>query len=78
MKGLCPECNTIRAATAVCSTVVEHFKADAYRDENDRFAEERRRWDEWYEGLPTDLKARLSLHDFKRLGDWFKQVFDMR
>jgi len=32
-------------------------------------------WDEWYARLPSDLSARLSLHDFKRLGDLFKDVF---
>ena len=26
-------------------------------------------WDKWYAGLPADLRAKLSLHDFKRLGD---------
>ena len=78
MKGLCPECGKIHPATAVCSTVIEHFKADACRDENDRLAEERRRWDEWYAGLPTRLKARLSVQDFKLLGDLFQQVFSVR
>ena len=29
-------------------------------------------WDKWYAGLPTDLRAKLSPHDFKRLGDAFE------
>ena len=32
-------------------------------------------WDRWYATLPADLKRRLSLHDFKRLGDCFKAAF---
>ena len=32
-------------------------------------------WDEWYSRLPTDLKRKLAIHDFKRLGDLFKEVF---
>lgn len=77
MKGLCPECGKIHATTAVCSTIVEHFKADAYRDEDERFVSERRQWDEWYTGLPPRLKLRLSVHDFKLLGDLFKQAFNV-
>lgn len=32
-------------------------------------------WDAWYAGLPSDLKRKLSLYDFKRLGDAFKAAF---
>jgi hypothetical protein len=32
-------------------------------------------WDTWYGALPPDLRRKLSLHDFKRLGDCFKQAF---
>jgi hypothetical protein len=32
-------------------------------------------WDRWYETLPADLRRKLSLHDFKRLGDCFQQAF---
>ena len=32
-------------------------------------------WDAWYATLPTDLKRKLSLHDFKRLGERFKAAF---
>lgn len=32
-------------------------------------------WDAWYAGLPSDLTRRLSLHDFKRLGQAFKAAF---
>lgn len=32
-------------------------------------------WDRWYATLPADLKRKLSLHDFKRLGDCFKMAF---
>jgi hypothetical protein len=35
-------------------------------------------WDRWYETLPTDLRRKLSLHDFKRLGDCFKEAFGIR
>lgn len=34
-------------------------------------------WDKWYAGLPDDLRAKLSLHDFKRLGECFKTAFDL-
>jgi hypothetical protein len=32
-------------------------------------------WDRWYATLPDDLKRRLSLDDFKRLGDCFREAF---
>jgi hypothetical protein len=32
-------------------------------------------WNAWYETLPTDLKTKLSIHDFKRLGDNFYRIF---
>lgn len=32
-------------------------------------------WDRWYASLPDDLKRRLSIHDFKRLGDSFRDAF---
>lgn len=32
-------------------------------------------WDAWYESIPDDLRQRLSIHDFKRLGDCFKRAF---
>lgn len=32
-------------------------------------------WDRWYAALPDDLKRRLSIHDFKRLGDCFRDAF---
>lgn len=32
-------------------------------------------WDRWYATLPADLRRKLSLHDFKRLSDCFKQAF---
>jgi hypothetical protein len=31
-------------------------------------------WDSWYESLPSDLKRRLSIHDFQRLGNVFKDA----
>jgi len=34
-------------------------------------------WDKWYAALPEDLRAKLSIHDFKRLGDSFKAAFDI-
>lgn len=34
-------------------------------------------WDAWYASLPDDLRRRLSIHDFKRLGDCFKVAFGM-
>ncbi len=73
MKGLCPECGKFHTVTAGCYSLL--IKADAYRDENERFAKERRQWDEWYVSLPPRLKSRLSLEDFKLLGDLFKQAF---
>ncbi len=36
---------------------------------------QREKWDRWYASLPTDLRRKLSLHDFKRLGDCFKGAF---
>jgi len=32
-------------------------------------------WDRWYGSLPADLLAKLSMHDFKRLGECFKIAF---
>ena len=34
-------------------------------------------WDKWYDSLPADLRSKLSLNDFKRLGDCFKSAFDV-
>lgn len=34
-------------------------------------------WDKWYDGIPSDLRAKLSLHDFKRLGECFKAAFSV-
>ena len=31
-------------------------------------------WDIYWNNLPEDLKSRLSLHDFKRLGDLFLEA----
>lgn len=35
-------------------------------------------WDKWYATLPVDLRRKLSLNDFKRLGDCFKQAFGVK
>ncbi len=35
-------------------------------------------WDAWYRELPEDLRRRLSLHDFKRLGDAFRVAFRLQ
>ena len=35
-------------------------------------------WDLYYNGAPTDIKRKLSLHDFKRLGNLFKAAFPER
>ena len=35
-------------------------------------------WDRWYATLPADLTRKLSLHDFKRLGDCFKEAFGIQ
>ncbi len=35
-------------------------------------------WDKWYGDLPHDIKYKLSLHDFKRLGECFKAAFNIR
>lgn len=32
-------------------------------------------WDRWYANLPNDLRRKLSIHDFKRLGDCFRLAF---
>ena len=43
-------------------------------------ARERRRlegWNVWYETLPADLRRKLSLDDFKRLGEAFKGAFNV-
>jgi hypothetical protein len=32
-------------------------------------------WDRWYSNLPADIRGKLSLHDFKRLGECFKAAF---
>ena len=36
------------------------------------------KWDEWYSGIPKDISSRLSLHDFKRLGNLFAEAFNVR
>jgi hypothetical protein len=41
----------------------------------ERAQERLTRWDRWYSTLPPDLRRKLSLHDFKRLGDCFRQAF---
>lgn len=33
------------------------------------------KWDRWYASLPDDLRRKLSIHDFKRLGDLFRIAF---
>ena len=35
-------------------------------------------WDRWYSNLPHDIKYRLSLNDFRRLGQCFKEAFNIR
>ena len=35
-------------------------------------------WDRWYETLPVDLRQRMSLHDFKRLGEAFRCAFGVK
>jgi hypothetical protein len=32
-------------------------------------------WDKWYATIPHDLRRKLAIHDFKRLGDVFKAAF---
>ena len=34
-------------------------------------------WDRWYASLPEDLKRKLSIYDFKRLGDCFREAFNI-
>ena len=34
-------------------------------------------WDSWYATLPADLRKKLSLHDFKRLGECFSKAFSV-
>ena len=34
-------------------------------------------WDRWYETLPADLRRKLSIHDFHRLGEAFRMAFDI-
>ena len=34
-------------------------------------------WDEWYSRLPPELRHKLSVYDFKRLGDLFKEIFEI-
>jgi len=34
-------------------------------------------WDRWYGSLPDDLRAKLSSHDFRRLGECFKTAFSV-
>ena len=72
MKGLCPECGNMHSVIAGCYSLL----IEEARDENDQLTEQRR-WDEWYASFPPRLKARLSIEDFKRLGDLFKQVFNV-
>jgi hypothetical protein len=32
-------------------------------------------WDRWYNSLPDDIKGKINMYDFKRLGDSFKKIF---
>jgi len=32
-------------------------------------------WDDWYASLPPELKRKLSISDFRRLGDNFYRIF---
>ncbi len=72
MKGLCPECGNIHTVMAGCYSLL----MEPHRDEID--TDEQRRWDEWYASFPSRLKARLSIEDFKQLGDLFKQAFNVQ
>jgi hypothetical protein len=32
-------------------------------------------WDRWWRELPDDLRRKLSVHDFRRLGELFRDCF---
>jgi hypothetical protein len=34
-------------------------------------------WDRWYATLPDELKRKLSVHDFRRLGECFRVAFNI-
>lgn len=51
------------------------FTPDEVLDGTARERLQREKWDRWYATLPHDLRRKLSLHDFKRLGDCFKEAF---
>ncbi len=53
------------------------FTPEEVRDGTARERLQREKWDLWYASLPDDLRRKLSLHDFKRLGDCFKEAFEI-
>lgn len=56
---------------------------DLVRDMMDRLREKAdnervESWDRWYSTLPEDLKRKLSVYDFRRLGECFRQAFNIQ
>ena len=48
---------------------------DELREKAD--AERLAAWDRWYATLPDDLKRRLSIHDFRQIGECFRVAFNI-
>jgi hypothetical protein len=59
------------------TTIDLPFSPEEVLDGTARERLQREKWDRWYGSLPADLRRKLSLHDFKRLGDCFKAAFGL-
>lgn len=36
---------------------------------------ETEQWDRWYNSIPDDIRGKITIYDFKRLGDSFLKIF---
>lgn len=82
MKWKCAGCGKTAEGNAKpcdCATGVGYRTGPNGTPEHTVFdADPSAQWDEWYQRLPKDITRKLSLHDFKRLGDLFKEVFNVQ
>jgi len=52
------------------SEFLDKLRSDADRERTEV-------WDRWYKTLPDDLKRKLSVYDFRRLGECFRIAFNI-
>jgi hypothetical protein len=58
--------------------MVTTIELDIPKTAEEREARRIAAWDKWYATLPDDLRRKLSLNDFKRLGEAFKGAFGLK